>query len=422
MNEVINKFLLVGDKFMPEMHLRQPGFTYSACGPFTKKKKKGIEKFMKSGNTDFIYKNEFDKACFQHDMAYGKSKDLVKRTQSHKILRDKAFKIASNPKYDGYQRGLASMVYKFFDKKSSGSGITINEFNYQLANELHKPIIKKFKKRKVYSSFKDNIWGVDLADMQSLSKFNKGFKYLLCAIDLFRKYAWAIPIKDKRGTSIVNIFKKIISEGQKKPNKIWVDQGSEFYNQSFKDFLKINNIEMYSTYNEGKSVVAERFIRTLKNIVTTISKNVYIDVLNHIVNKYNNAVHRTIKMKPIDVTRDSYAEYSEDFNKKGPKFKVNDHVRISKYKNIFTKGYVPNWSEEVFIANEIKNTVPWTYTISDLNGEPITGTFYEKELQKTNQKEFRIEKILKRKGYKLYVKWKGYDNSFNNWINKKDIV
>ena len=141
MNEVINKFLLVGDKFMPEMHLRQPGFTYSACGPFTKNKER-IKKYMTTGNTDFIYKNELDKACFQHDMAYGKSKDLVKRTQSDKVLRDKAFKIASDPKYDGYQRGLASMVYKSFDKKSKGSGI-INEFNYQLANELHKPVIKK---------------------------------------------------------------------------------------------------------------------------------------------------------------------------------------------------------------------------------------------------------------------------------------
>ena len=140
------------------------------------------------------------------------------------------------------------MVYKFFDKKSEGSGITTNEFNHQLANELHKPVIKKFMKRKVYSSFKDNIWGVDLADMQSLSKFNKGFKYLLCAIDLFNKYSWVIPIKDKKGTSIVDAFKKIISEGQKNPNKIWVDQGSEFYNQSLKDFLKINNIEMLFPY------------------------------------------------------------------------------------------------------------------------------------------------------------------------------
>ena len=201
----------------------------------------------------------------------------MRRTQSDKILRDKAFNIASDPKYDGYQRGLASMVYKFFDKKSSGSGIT-NE-NYKLANKLHKPIIRKFKKRKVYSSFRDNIWGVDLADMQSLNRYNKRIRYLLCAIDLCSKYAWVIPIKDKKGASIVNAFQKIMSEG-KRPNKIWVDQSSELYNKSFTDFLKKNNIEMYSTFSEGKSFVAERFIKTLKNRIykhmTAISKNIYV--------------------------------------------------------------------------------------------------------------------------------------------------
>ena len=167
------------------------------------------------------------------------------------------------------------MVYRLFDKKSSGSGVNA-EPNYQHVNELHQQIILKFKKRKVYSSFRDNIWGVDLADMQLLSKYNKEIKYLLCAIDIFSKYAWVVPLKDKKGTSIVNAFQKIISKGRK-PNKIWVDQGSEFYNKSFKDFLKINNIEMYSTYNEGKSVVAERFIRTLKSKIfkhmTAVSKN-----------------------------------------------------------------------------------------------------------------------------------------------------
>ena len=141
---------------------------------------------------------------------YGKLKDLAKTSQSDKVLRDKAFKNASDPRYDVYQRGLASTVYKFLYKYSSGSAV--NEPNYQLANELHKPIIKKFKKRKGYSSFKDNIWGVDLADMQSLSKYNKGIKYLLCAIDLFSKYAWVVSLKDKKGTSIVNGFKKIISK------------------------------------------------------------------------------------------------------------------------------------------------------------------------------------------------------------------
>ena len=170
--------------------------------------------------------------------------------------------------------------------------------------------------------------------------------------------------------------------------------------------MKTNNTEMYSTYNEGKSVVNERFIRILKNKIfkdmTTILKNIYFDVLDDTADKYNNTVHRTIKMKPIDVTSDSYAEYNEDFNKKDPKFKVGDNVRISKYKNIFAKGYTQNWSEEVFAVSKIKDTVPWTYEISDLNGEKIARSSYEKELQKTSLEKFRIEKIIKRKGYKFF--------------------
>ena len=209
MNKIVNKFLLAGDLFMPEMHLRQPEFTYSAYEPFTKNKER-IQKFKETGNTSYISKNELDKACFQHDMADGDFKDLAKRTAADKVLRDKAFKIASDQKYDGYQRGLASMVYKFFDKKSQGSGLASNKENIQLADELHKPIIRKFKKRKVHSSFRDNIWGVDLADMQLLSKFNKGFRFLLCVIDIFSKYAWVIPLKDKKDISIVNAFQIIL--------------------------------------------------------------------------------------------------------------------------------------------------------------------------------------------------------------------
>ena len=156
MNEIVNKFLLTGDKFIPKMHLKQSGFTYSACGPFTKNKQ-SIQKFMQTGDTNFIYRNELDKACLQHDMAYGDFKDLKRRTQSDKVLKDKAFAVTSNTKYDGYQKGLASIVYKLFDKKSKKAGIkNVIKKNQQLANELHKPI-RKFKKRKVYSSFKDNI-------------------------------------------------------------------------------------------------------------------------------------------------------------------------------------------------------------------------------------------------------------------------
>ena len=148
----------------------------------------------------------------------------------------------------------------------------------------------------------------------------------------------------------------------------------------------------------------------------------YIDKLDDIVGEYDNTYHRTIKIKPVDVKDNTYIDFKKEVNDKDPKFKVGDYLRISKYKNIFEKGYMPNWSEEVFISIKIRNAVPWTYVINDLNGEKIIGTFYEKEFQKTNQKEFRIKKVLRKKGDKLYVKWKGHDNSFNSWIDKKYLA
>ena len=204
------------------MHLKQP-FTNSACKQFTKKKER-IQKFKETGNTKYVYKNELDKACFQHDMAYGDFKDLARKTASDKVLRDKAFNIAKNPKYDGYQRVLASMVYQFVDKTFKGIGVN-NEIKQteQLAEQLQKPLIEKFKRRKLFSSFKDNIWGADLADMQLISKFNKGFRFLLCVIDIFSKYAWFVILKDKKGMTIVNAFQKIINYSKRKANAIWVD-------------------------------------------------------------------------------------------------------------------------------------------------------------------------------------------------------
>ena len=203
------------------MHLKQRGFTCSACGPFTKNKER-IEKFMQTRNTDFTYKNDLDNACFEHDMTYGKSKDLIRRTKSDKVLKDKAFETASDPKYDGCQRGLASMVYNVFDKRSAGSVVATlaNKSNvncvpnYQLVNELHKQSIKKFKRRIVCSSFKDNILDSELDDTQSLSKYSTGIGYLLCAIDLFSKYAWVVPLKDIRGISIVNAFQKMLDSSK----------------------------------------------------------------------------------------------------------------------------------------------------------------------------------------------------------------
>ena len=232
-------------------------------------------------------------------------KILQKGTIADKIFKNKAFNIAKDPKYDGYHRGLASMVYKFFDKKSaslvdkSTKGSSVTTFtnkslsqNQRLAKELHKPIIRKFKKRKAHSTFKDNIWGADLVDMLLISRYNKRIRFLLCVIDIFSKYAWFLPLKDKRSVSIVTAFQSILKQSNRKPNKIWVDKGSEFYNASFKKWLQDNDIFMFLTHNKGKSVVAERFIRTLKSKIykymTSISRNVYIDKLDDIVDEHNN--------------------------------------------------------------------------------------------------------------------------------------
>ena len=204
---------------------------------------------------------------------------------------------------------------------------------------------------------------------------------------MYSKYAFVVPLKDKKGISATNGFNKIIKQSGKKTNKIWVDQGSEFYNHVFKRWLSRNNIIMYSTYNEGKSVVAERFIRTLKNKLykhmTATGKNVYDDVLDDIVNEYDNTKHNTIKMKPKDVGNNNKRVYIDEHNEKRSRFKVDDRVRISKFKNIFAKGYTPSWSREIFIVNKINDTVPYTYNIKDLNDEEIIGSFYDRELQKS---------------------------------------
>ena len=197
-----------------------------------------------------------------------------------------------------------------------------------------------------------------------MSRFNKGNSFLLCAIDLFSEYAWVVPLKDKKGITITNAFQKMLDESGRKTNKMWVDKGSEFYNRLMKSWLRDNNIEMYLTHNEGKSVVAERLIKTLKNKIykpmTSIPKNVYIDKLDEIVNKYNNTYRNTIKMKPANVKDNTYINFDKISNKEYLKFEVGDHVTISKYKNIFAKGYTSNCTEEVFVITKVKNTVLWT--------------------------------------------------------------
>ena len=291
MDAIVNELLLSGDKFMPEMHFKQPGCTYSACGPFTKNKER-IEKIKETGDSRYIYENELDKACIQLDMSFGDFKDLNRRTIADKVLRDKAFNIAKNPKYHKYQRSFTSMVYKFSDKKPSWGKVKDKIISIEeVAEELHKQIIGKLNKRKVHSSFIDNIWGAGQVDMQLISKFSKQFRFLLCVIDIYSKCARVIPFKDKKEITITNAFQKILNVSKRKPSKIWVGKCSEFCNRSMKSWIQNNDIKIYSTHSEKKFALAERFIRTLKSKIhkniTLISKNLSIDRLDYIVNKYH---------------------------------------------------------------------------------------------------------------------------------------
>ena len=222
--------------------------------------------------------------------------------------------------------------------------------------------------------------------MQLISKLNKGFRFLLCVIDIFSKFAWVVPLKYIIGISIVDAFQKILDKSGGKPNKILVDKGSEFYNNSFIKWLKDKDIEVFSIHNEVKTVVAEGFIRTLKTKIykylTSMSKNVYIDKLEDIVGEYHNTYHRTIKMKPVDVKDNTHIDFEKEFNDKDRKFKIGDHVKISKYKNIFAKGYTKNWSENLFVIKKVKKTDPWTYVINELNVGEIVGKILRKRTAK----------------------------------------
>ena len=277
----------------------------------------------------------------------------------------------------------------------------MSEENEQLANELHKAIIRKFKKRKAHSAHIDEIWAADLADVQLFSKKNKGIRYLLCVVDLFSRYAFVILLKSKTGSAVVDAFEEILNKTGRKPNNIWVDQGKEFCIKDIKSWLVDRGIGMYSTYNEGKSLIAERFIRTLKNKLykhmTAVSSDVYYDALDDIVDKYNNTYHNSIKKKPVDVTNNDYEGYVCEFDEKKTFFNVGDKVRISKYKDIFAKGYTPNWTREVLIVRNVKGTMSRTYEIADTNGDGIIGTFYGKELQRTSESIEKPELKIKSK-------------------------
>ena len=302
-----------------------------------------------------------------------------------------------------------------------------NDWSQQLADELHKQITKNF-------------WAADLVEMQKFSKWNKGIKYsqcLLMVIDVFSKYGWIKPLKDKKTESVSKAFNEIFKMSKRKPQMLWTDKGSEFISKHYKEFLNKSRIKLYHTENEEKSSVVERWNRTMKNrmwkMFTANNNTVYWDKIDKLVDDYNNTKHSSVKKTPNEASKKENEEkvfvnlYGDliYWKPKKPKFAIGDKVRISKYKRrVFDKGYTPNWTEEVFIADKVLPTKPITYEIIDSMSEEIEGTFCEKELQKAKQQTFRIEKVLRRdnKKKKALVKWSGYSDKYNSWINFKDLV
>ena len=252
-------------------------------------------------------------------------------------------------------------------------------------------------------------------------------------IDVFSKYGWIVPLKDKKGETVEKAFESIFKEGRI-PKKLWVDKGKEFYNKDVKKLLEKHNIVMYSTQNEEKASVVERWNRTMKTIMykqfTVQGNTIYIDILPQLLKKYNNPKHSSTLFTPIEGSKKKnsaviyFTLYSNMVGDEKPKFKKGDKVRISKYKRkVFDKGYTPNWSEEIFIIDVIQHTNPITYRLKDLNNEKIKGSFYEPELLKTEQEIFRIDKVIRRdyKKKKALVKWIGYSDDFNSWVELKDL-
>lgn len=300
----------------------------------------------------------------------------------------------------------------------------------RLVEELHAPARRRFPRRRVIVHGLDDLWQADLAEMQPHARTNGGNKYILTVIDVFSKYAWAVPLKTKSGSDVAKALTKIFRN--RCPKNFQTDRGKEFYNIEVQKILNKYGINHYSTHSVMKASVVERFNRTLKNnmwkMFTLNGSYKWIDVLPRLVAEYNARKHRTIGMRPCDVKPANAAQLLDtvynNIKIAGPaRFKTGDHVRVSKFKTVFEKGYTPNWTTEVFKILKVQATNPTTYLLQDSSGRPIAGGFYEYELNRVaNPDVYLVEKVLRKKGDKVYVKWLGLNNTHNSWINKNNIL
>ena len=301
----------------------------------------------------------------------------------------------------------------------------------QLAKELLKPKRRRFPRRKVFSGSVDSIWTADLLDIHQYTRQNRGFKFILVVLDVFSRYAWTRPLKNKTGKEVSLAFEDIIRKDGRKPRKLWTDRGTEFYNTNVAHVLKRNGIDLYSTHNEPKATIAERFIRTLREKIesnfTLTQSTVWYDILPELTREYNTSKHRIIKMTPEEASQpENYGRvftFKHTTDKNPPAFAVGDKVRISVQKSLFTKGATANWSEEIFQVRNVKTTTdPIVYELRDLAGEDVKGTFYKEQLQKTRQEIYRVDKIVRKRGNEVLVKWSGYPEKFNSWMPAVDIM
>lgn len=302
----------------------------------------------------------------------------------------------------------------------------------QVVDEIHMPARKHYKRCKVIIRGIDETFQADLVDMQKYAKENRGFKYLLTVIDVFSKYAWTIPLKDKTGKSVTKAMKDVFAEGRICKN-LQTDNGTDFYNEDFTDLMNKHKINHYSVYSSLKAQIVERFNGTIKRVMWkefSLNGNYrWINIIQKLCNDYNNRIHRTIKMRPVNVTKaDKKRLLSTVYNTADAhyfktKFRVGDYVRVSRYKQIFDKSYTPNWSTECFQVSKVFYTDPETYKIIDSLKDPILGRFYKEELLKVKDPNiYLVEKIFKKKGSQVYVQWLGLSNAHNSWIDKKDVL
>lgn len=304
-----------------------------------------------------------------------------------------------------------------------------------LVKELHRPARKNFKRRHVIMKTIDDTWSSDLKDLSSYSKENKGHKFIMVVIDNFSKYAWAVPLKSKNAQDVTEAMKKVLREGRV-PKNLFIDRGSEYYNSKFKKLMQKHNINLYSTFSSIKACIAERMIRTLMRKIQMnfqLKRNFnWIDNLQTLISDYNDTKHRTIKMKPNEVTRANSKRlyrhvYSQLKNIKSrihdKKFDVGQKVRISKFKHIFEKGYMPSWTTEIFTITQVNNTTPVTYLLKDFQNQPIQGSFYNAELAPVRDPDlYLIERVIKSQGSRVLVKWYGFSDEFNSWIDKNELI